>query len=313
MRHSKNIIRLSRIEACEYGYIVFNRETFTYFPDKESITGVDRKTLNVVACTDDDKFVIVVSNNGNIVSFKRLALMSVLEGVNTAPYASFTKGSTAVCAIEIHENESLCAFVLKGKRSVFVRIFDYEFLSKQLCFKTPLSQNEKFLYIGKLNTETTKKYSRFTISNFNKDGFPLDFLVDNHDFWQYVPEIVRKGNYVYRSPLDPTKPIVEYKKYVIPGLPASSVFSSEIPKASGRFDDSKYRFRQEVNDLVKGSSGNRFRATFVCPICYQERISGYSYINESGHTVRVCDFCRAEILRLKGWVHIIYTNMGHGR
>lgn len=309
------MIKLSDIENSDLGYIVFNPETFFFCSKKECITNVDENTVNIVACSDD-KRVIVVNSKGVLVAFKKLSVISTIYNNKPAPYTAFRKGAQARFAIAMHESESLCVFVMNSKKQVHVRIYTYDMFDEKHWVKTPLKGDETILYAYRLNAEATKKVNTFRVTGFENEGLLLDILVNCYKFGEFVPDVVLKSNDTYFRIIDPTKPVMQYrgriKKFNV-DLPASSVFSPEIPKVSDKYTDNKYIFRKEAEDLVRRYSGNRFRNNFICPICYQDRFSGYSYTNSSGRTVRVCDFCRAEILRQKGWVHIINTNMGHGR
>lgn len=77
-------------------------------------------------------------------------------------------------------------------------------------------------------------------------------------------------------------------------------------------DENKYPNAIEIEELIKSEKGHSFSGLFVCKICNCTHSHGFSYLIR-GHQINVCTYCRSDIRRMKGFIKIISTNMGHGK
>lgn len=108
------------------------------------------------------------------------------------------------------------------------------------------------------------------------------------------------------------KPLVADSNTYDPKKDPSNPFSSALPKAEVPQRNTKLT-NKELEILVRHHRGYHIHYKFVCNLCRNTHMLGCEYTDDKGHRYVVCNICRGELLKFKGWIHEISANLGHGR
>lgn len=152
----------------------------------------------------------------------------------------------------------------------------HEGTSDEECIKY-VYQNYKELL---LNTNTT------TQKNTKPNQKPQSQIRKNT-----LPKVVRTESISYNPMNDPRNP-----------------FSPVVPKGEDKPIGQTGDFI--LSRLVKNSPGHHIRYNFTCCCCGNAFVTGCEYTDGRGRKYVVCNYCRGEILKFKGWIHEISANIG---
>lgn len=92
----------------------------------------------------------------------------------------------------------------------------------------------------------------------------------------------------------------------------SNPFSPAVPKAEAKKTPTRLS-NKELEILVRNHRGYHIHYKFVCNLCRNTHMQGCEYTDDRGHRYVVCNICRGDLLKFKGWIHEIPANIGHGK